>query len=306
MNDDGDVHLYYEEVDRPVEGLSGPASLALRESQTAVAPAGLLDTLMTAEDAQGWQERYEAVKRAIMRPEDYELYDGKLRPVRSYYEKISVPFCISVGTLSKERVDFVDDNGKQQFGYIITARASFPNGRYRDGEGACDSTERRFEKEKGRAKLLHDVIGTAQTRAENRAIEKLIGTGEVSYEEAASLEEQIKRRHANEKAKREGRTQPFPREQKKPENTRVSEASASVDRERFRPRIFAKINELAIFSDLGQRLKDDEFRHKYLAHLYGANHDNAESLRFNQITDDECIDFEHKIDSTIAKKKGAA
>jgi hypothetical protein len=68
-----------------------------------------------------------------------------------------------------------DVNGKPLRARVV-ARASAPNGRYADGEGACDMGERPNMSE-------HDMLATAATRAFNRAISNLVGLGAVSAEE---------------------------------------------------------------------------------------------------------------------------
>lgn len=58
------------------------------------------------------------------------------------------------------------------------ARATLPNGRSVTALASCD----KYEKGKDKASA-HDLRATAETRATNRAIAKLIGAGEVSWEE---------------------------------------------------------------------------------------------------------------------------
>ena len=65
----------------------------------------------------------------------------------------------------------------------VAARATQPSGRYMDGDGYCSIDEPRFKTNDGKQKVENDLRGTATTRAMNRAISGLLGTGEVSAEE---------------------------------------------------------------------------------------------------------------------------
>lgn len=76
----------------------------------------------------------------------------------------------------------------------VTLRLRAPNGRTMVGDGSCSVSERR-DGANSFAHPDHDIIGTAFTRAWNRAVSRAIGTGEVSAEEmgeeAAEAEEPI-------------------------------------------------------------------------------------------------------------------
>lgn len=80
-----------------------------------------------------------------------------------------------------------DDVARDENGTIVRAsmivRATHPNGRSEEGDGACSIDEPRFANPRGRRNAEHDVRGTARTRARNRAIADLIGFGQVSAEE---------------------------------------------------------------------------------------------------------------------------
>lgn len=99
---------------------------------------------------------------------------------RSGWSKLATFYGISTKII-KDEVERDED------GQIIRAtmivRATHPNGRSEEGDGACSITEPRFASRQGRQKADHDVRGTARTRARNRAISDLIGFGKVSAEE---------------------------------------------------------------------------------------------------------------------------
>ena len=136
---------------------------------------------MEVSQARAAVERYRDLTAAILDVEDYQSAGGDRRFIkRSGWQKIGRAYSISTEILTRtaER----DEDGK-----IVradaTARASAPDGRFADGDGACSITEDRFVRRAGRAKADHDVQATAVTRAKNRAIADLVGFGAVSAEE---------------------------------------------------------------------------------------------------------------------------
>jgi hypothetical protein len=98
---------------------------------------------------------------------------------RSGWRKLALAFNISDEIVRAEKEDHPDGS----FTWRITVRAWAPNGRSVMAVGACSSRERKF------AHPEHDVYAIASTRAKNRAISDLIGSGEISAEELVPAEE---------------------------------------------------------------------------------------------------------------------
>jgi len=131
---------------------------------------------------------------------DYQTTSqGKFKK-KSAWRKYATAFNISVEMMDE------DIKYNELFQVILAkyrVKATLPNKRYSTGVGACSSWEKGHENDKtnndgtitlckgpcnGRkhfAHADHDIIGTAFTRAVNRAISDLIGAGEVSAEEMA-------------------------------------------------------------------------------------------------------------------------
>jgi hypothetical protein len=101
---------------------------------------------------------------------------------RSGWDKIATAYNLSTEVIS-ERVER-DESGKAIRAHCVV-RALSPSGRYRDGTGGCGINEPRFigRGGSGAQKVEHDLPATAETRATNRAISKLVGFGAVSAEE---------------------------------------------------------------------------------------------------------------------------
>jgi hypothetical protein len=127
-----------------------------------------------------------------------------------------VAFNLTVEPVSERReVSGVFEDGRDNFGYVVTYRAKAPNGRAIAGDGACFAVEkaRRFKcphphprgwKNKSEhwpaetcpdfdpafqwrtlpaQATEHNIRSHAHTRAFNRAVSNLVGFGEVSAEE---------------------------------------------------------------------------------------------------------------------------
>src|SRR5215471_5290058 len=80
---------------------------------------------------------------------------------RSGWRKIATWFNLN---LENRRIEVERDEHGNPIRASVIARATAPNGRYAEGEGAASLTERRFSKPE------HDLPATAATRALNRAI----------------------------------------------------------------------------------------------------------------------------------------
>ena len=105
---------------------------------------------------------------------------------KSAWRKLALAFDLDVELL--EVVVDRDQDGKPVRARA-TARAVTPSGRRQDGDGYCSIDESRFQHDdpvkqlQRRERAENDLPATASTRAKNRAISDLLGTGEVSAEE---------------------------------------------------------------------------------------------------------------------------
>ncbi len=150
-------------------------------------------------------------------PEQIMELDGKPFRKKGYWRAVALAFNLGVEMVKEERIvtgTFKD--GRDNFGWVVTYRATHPSGRNQLGDGACFAVEkaRRFKcphpenANPGNRRTLHfphsscpdfdpdfswralpgdatehNVRGHAHTRAYNRAVSNLVGFGEVSAEE---------------------------------------------------------------------------------------------------------------------------
>lgn len=128
------------------------------------------------EDALKAWNQYQLICEKLLNDSDYVAIRGKKHRKRTGWAKLRRAFNITTEVISAEWEQLPDDD----FGYNVTIRAIFPDGRFEDGDGYCDSGEMK----KGNIALSrHNVRSKAITRAKNRATADLIGSGEVSAEE---------------------------------------------------------------------------------------------------------------------------
>ena len=123
---------------------------------------------MSPETAKKAMQTYQAICREMLDKSDVVDIQGKQYKKRSAYRKLARAFGISDEIIKEEHEAGV---------WRIHVRAFTPNGRSAVGVGSCSNTERQF------AHPDHDIYAIAHTRAKNRAIADLIGSGEVSAEE---------------------------------------------------------------------------------------------------------------------------
>jgi hypothetical protein len=148
-------------------------------------------------------------------PECIIVMDGKAFRRKPYWRAVAVAFNLSVEPIAEVReVDgtFLDD--RENFGYLVTYRATTQSGRSQVGDGACVAIEKapKFrcphpESDGSKRSLhfpaekcpdfdpdyrwdhlptqasVHNIRSHAHTRAYNRAVSNLVGFGEVSAEE---------------------------------------------------------------------------------------------------------------------------
>lgn len=134
----------------------------------------IISPICSADEALAkWQE-YQSLKKKIADDGDFVKIGEKMHPTKQFANKLSKFFGLSVALIKDEKEILGDGDN---FVCHVWARATAPNGQYRDGDGHCASDERKF------SHLQHDVHATASTRAKNRAILEIAGFGEVSAEE---------------------------------------------------------------------------------------------------------------------------
>lgn len=126
--------------------------------------------------SQAWDD-YRKLQQVLdqKNPDGLMTIRGKSFRKKSYWRAVAVAFKLDVNCTSEKREAL--PNG---FVWLATYRATAPNGRFADGDGACSSEE------KGRGDMRateHNVRSHAHTRAFNRAVSNLVGFGEVSAEE---------------------------------------------------------------------------------------------------------------------------
>ncbi|GAC1502101.1 MAG: hypothetical protein NVS1B6_08590 [Steroidobacteraceae bacterium] len=137
---------------------------------------------------------YEETRRAIIDPKtDMQSAGGKSFIKRSGWTKLALAFGVSAKSKEGYPLLHYDADGRLEWAEC-KVEAITPNGRSEDGWASCWAYESRFGKAGGAGKIGHDLPATAETRARNRAYANLFGMGEVSYEEAAGLEEQYEAR----------------------------------------------------------------------------------------------------------------
>ena len=149
----------------------------------AVSPSGAPMIPPSAEEARRAMEVYQEISHALLTPQDVQEIKTRKGtstfPKRSAFQKLANAYRVSTEIVKRELTH--DDDGNLLRCDVIV-RATHPDGRYSEGDGACSASEDRFAK--NREKIDHDLPATAVTRAKNRAISDLVAFGAVSAEEA--------------------------------------------------------------------------------------------------------------------------
>lgn len=145
------------------------------------------DLLPSDEPTAAGASRALATYRDIQRVFDEQMPDaimeirGKKFRKKSYWRAIANAFGVLCELIS---VDRIDDANTGDWGYVAVVRATAPNGRTSDGDGACMASEKVDRDGNPTAmQTVHNVRSHAVTRAKNRAISDLVGFGEVSADE---------------------------------------------------------------------------------------------------------------------------
>ena len=127
---------------------------------------------MSPETARNAMVTYQRICQSMLEPGDLQKIGDKQFKKKSAWRKLARAFSISDEIVKEEH----EVTEKYEV-WRIHVRAFTQSGRSAIGVGACSSRERQF------SHVDHDLYATAHTRAKNRAISDLIGSGEVSAEE---------------------------------------------------------------------------------------------------------------------------
>jgi hypothetical protein len=119
--------------------------------------------------------KYKAIQNALDRamPDCIMNIRGKQFRKKMYWRAIATAFNLSLEMVREDRTEDGDD-----WGWLVTYRATAPSGRHADGDGSCFASEKSSGQDS-----VHNVRAHAHTRAKNRAVADLVGFGEVSAEE---------------------------------------------------------------------------------------------------------------------------
>ena len=135
---------------------------------------------------------YQALCRRLLSEDDYQSYKVKVKdengkwvdkvrrfPKKSAWFKLGRAFNANTRIVSHEELRTKTGRVRESH-YIV--EASLPNSqRVVQADASCSRSEKGKDKSSD-----HDIKATAETRATNRALAKLIGAGEVSAEEMSA------------------------------------------------------------------------------------------------------------------------
>lgn len=163
-----------EEAVIDVEGIEVEEGATVASLATVQPANALVRSAASVEEVEQAFHDYQQLCVALLNEDDVQRIQGKTFRKKSAWRKLAVAFGVSCEV--RERLYDRDDQNRITRAEVVV-RAVAPNGRYMDGLGVCDISERKFSKPN------HDIPATAMTRATNRACADLFGMGEVSAEE---------------------------------------------------------------------------------------------------------------------------
>ncbi|KAF3331620.1 hypothetical protein FCM35_KLT03026 [Carex littledalei] len=105
---------------------------------------------------------------AILEKSDYSVISGNPYIKKSGWRKMSFFFNISY-EIKDKTIEFDENRNVRRAEFVV--RAHMQGGRFSDGWGSCEKSEKRFNKPN------HDIPSTAETRAKNKACQDLLGIG---------------------------------------------------------------------------------------------------------------------------------
>lgn len=198
-------------------GTGGPSGMRMIDGG---GPAELASPALTGEQMVTALKSYQDLQKALDRamPDQIQEIEGREFRKKGYWRAIALAFNLTVEPIDERReVSGQFNDGRDNFGWVVTYRALHPRGRMAVGDGSCFAIEkaRRFKcphpdpqqpDNKKRTEHFprntcpqfdpnfswralpaeateHNVRSHAHTRAFNRAVSNLVGFGEVSAEE---------------------------------------------------------------------------------------------------------------------------
>ncbi len=157
----------------PIQALH---TASLQDKALLVAPVTSVDTIVKA-----WNS-FKELKFRLLNETDFVEIRGERFAKKSAFRKLALAFGLSVELVREDHITFKDSTA-----FLLTARASSPNGRFMTAVGSCHTDEKKFSK-------ASDARAVAQTRATNRCIADLIGWAAPSAEEIIGEEVEPPRR----------------------------------------------------------------------------------------------------------------
>lgn len=179
-------------------------------------------------------QNYQELTQALLNPSDYQSAGKNKFKKKSAWRKYATAFNLSDRIINEEIIR--DDEYR-----IISAKyeveVTASNGRTAVGVASCsiyDKIDKKdavepsaFELRKRFTHAEHDIISTAHTRAKNRAISDIIGTGEVSAEEMENSNGVSSKKAVPHQKKRAAKKQ-----KKEESHDNVIEAKAKIKKEK--------------------------------------------------------------------------
>lgn len=186
--------------------------MASSSEQVQVYKNAMLTPIATVDEAVRMLDTFMEFKQKLLKSDDIQTFKVKVKNSTGGYDYVDKEFCKKSGCQKLALVFFIScDIVHEQVEHIdgtIVARVwakaiHTPSGRYFTAVGACSSQEKMqdvWEKDAttgksiktgerklfNEARIEHDVVTHAQTRASNRAILSVLGSGEISAEEMES------------------------------------------------------------------------------------------------------------------------
>jgi hypothetical protein len=193
-----------------------PPSLALEpigDASAELAPLPVYSGAVMTQAFEAYRQLQSALDRAM--PDQIMTIEGRPFRKKGYWRAVAVAFHLQIDTVSEREVeDGAFDDGRANFGYHVTCRATTRTGRTVEGDGSCFAIEKapRYRcphphptrdgkslhwphetcpdyepgfrwRELPAQSSQHNIRSHAHTRAFNRAVSNLVGFGEVSAEE---------------------------------------------------------------------------------------------------------------------------
>jgi len=148
----------------------------VEHTQTELEVAQATGIVRAAGDIAVAMSEYTKVKNMIDRalPDCIMDIRGKQFRKKNYWRAVATAFNLDVICIEKTKVELPTGD----WGIEVLYRATAPNGRSIDGDGACMASEK-----SGNMATYHNIRAHAHTRGFNRAVSNCVGFGEVSYDE---------------------------------------------------------------------------------------------------------------------------